>query len=268
MATYAIGDVQGCHETLVRLLARIQFDRRKDRIWLVGDLVNRGPRSLEVLRWATDLGDRVTAVLGNHDLHLIARADGSAPRKNRDTLDDVLDAPDRDDLVGWLAGRPVLHHEDTTVLVHAGLLPQWTVPVAKGLARELEAAIADPDARRAVLSHRPESAQWDDSLRGADRLAVIRTAFTVLRTCTKEGVACLEDTGPPAQARRGCIPWFDVPGRRSADHVIAFGHWAALGLYIRPDVLALDSGCVWGERLTAVRLDDRAVFQEPAAERS
>ncbi len=272
MATYAIGDIQGCFNTLTSLLERFRFDPNADRIWLVGDLVNRGPRSLEVLRWAAGLGDRLTTVLGNHDLHLLAMAAGVREPKPRDTLCAVLEAPDREDLIGWLSHRPLVHREGPFVMVHAGLLPSWNASEARLLAREVEGELASKRQRRLLQSlyHRSQGSQeslvWDDTLTGISRLRVITDALTRLRTCTREGRMCLDFTGPPDAAPNGCMPWHEVPGRSSLSHTIVCGHWAALGLHLREGLLALDSGCVWGGSLTGVRLEDREVFQEPMAD--
>lgn len=271
MATYAIGDIQGCFLTLTRLLERFRFDPNADRIWLVGDLVNRGPRSLEVLRWATSLGDRVTAVLGNHDIHLLAMAAGARKQKPRDTLRAVLEAPDREGLLGWLSHRPLVHREGPFVMVHAGLLPSWSVSETRLLAREVESELASERQGRFLQSLYHGSQEpliWNDTLTGISRLRVITDALTRLRTCTREGRMCLDFTGPPDAAPSGCIPWYEVPGRSSLSHTIVCGHWAALGLHLREGLLALDSGCVWGEALTGVRLEDREVFQEPMADDS
>lgn len=246
MATYAIGDIQGCHATLLSLLQKIRFDPRGDRLWLCGDLVNRGPSSLEVLRWARGLGDRVVAVLGNHDLHLLARWRGVVGAKPRDTLDEVLAAPDRDVLCEWLRERPLLYREGDLVLVHAGLLPSWTVEDAERLARGAEAELRG-DGIVSLLSRGPR-----DPVVGP---------LTRIRTVRADGSLC-DHAGPPAEAPPGCVPWFDVPSRRSRDATIIFGHWSALGLYVAPGLYGLDTGCVWGRTLTALRLDDRVIFQQ------
>jgi bis(5'-nucleosyl)-tetraphosphatase (symmetrical) len=277
MVTYALGDIQGCGTTLRRLLERLRaagFDERADRLWLVGDLVNR-PRSLDVLRWAIEtersMGHRFVAVLGNHDLHLLGVAGGVARSREGDTLDDVLEAPDRDALVDWLRRRPLLHRGDVGgrphLLLHAGLLPQWTAPQAAGLAREVASALAGSDWPFAVAElMRHKGDVWNDTLTGHARLGAIVAGLLWLRTCTADGRPCSDFKGPPEKAPEGCVPWFDAPGRRSRDHVVVCGHWAALGLLLRDDLAALDSGCVWGNALTAVRLEDRAVFSEPDAD--
>lgn len=262
MATYAIGDIQGCFGSLLALLERCAFDRAKDRLWLVGDLVNRGPRSLETLRFVRDLGPAAITVLGNHDLHLLMVAEGFGKRGKDDTLADILNAPDRDDLLGWLRRQPLCHVEDEFCLVHAGLLPQWTAVEARARAREVEAALTAPDYREFMANMwGNEPAAWHDDLDGWARLRVIVNAMTRMRFCSPEGVMEFRTKGEAAAAPAGYLPWFMVPGRRSADTVLVTGHWSALGLKLMPNLLALDSGCLWGRHLTAVRLEDRAVFQ-------
>jgi bis(5'-nucleosyl)-tetraphosphatase (symmetrical) len=225
---------------------------------LAGDLVNRGPRSLEVLRWARAQGERLTAVLGNHDLHLLARAEGLAPAKDGDTLDAVLEAPDREELLDWLRRRPLCHVEADRVLVHAGLHPDWTVSGARAVAGTVESGLrgAETD-RRGLLG----------AIAGgrADPRATAARVFTRIRLCTPAGELC-PGSGPPDEAPAGCIPWFRAPGRRSADATIVFAHWSALGLLRETHLLGLDTGCVWGRELSAVRLEDRRVFQEPYAD--
>jgi len=267
MATYAIGDVHGCFDTLQRLLRRIQYDRGQDRLWLVGDLVNRGPRSLGVLRWAVEEEDRIVVTLGNHDLHLLGRAWGVAPAKGRDTLDEVLAAADRDDLLEWLRRRPLLHCDSDCVLVHAGLFPAWSVDKAARLAREVEARLRSdtaPELVAAVEKKTPE--RWKGGLEGIERARTALAGFARLRTIDEEGRMCAEFSGPPREAPKGCKPWFEIPGRKSAGARVVFGHWAALGFWREDGVTALDTGCAWGRELTALRLDDEKVFQEPAVE--
>jgi len=262
MATYAIGDLQGCFRPLMRLLDRVGFDRSRDRLWFVGDLVNRGPGSLEVLRFVRDLGDRAVVTLGNHDLHLLVVADGFAKRHPDDTLGEILAAPDRDELLAWLRTRPLFHTEGEFAMVHAGLLPGWTIPQAVDLAAEAEAALAGPDHReffRHMYGNKP--VRWDDALEGWDRLRVVINAFTRLRICTPDGAMEFRHKGELADIPEGYVPWFDVPGRRSLSHTTVFGHWSALGCRIGEGYVSLDSGCLWGRALTALRLDDRQVFQ-------
>jgi len=278
MVTYAIGDVQGCGATLVRLHERLRaagLDEERDALWLAGDLVNRGPGSLAVLRWAAErrrrMGGRFVSVLGNHDLHLLSVAAGVEKRRRSDTLDEVLAAPDRDALLGFLRGLPLLHRAEIGgrphLLVHAGLLPQWSAAAATAAAREVEAALASADWPKRLRELREHKGTvWRADLSGPERLGAAASALLRLRTCTPDGRPCLEFSGPPDEAPSGCIPWFDVPDRASRDHVVVCGHWATLGLHLRPDLLAIDSGCVWGQTLTAVRLEDRALFSEPNAE--
>jgi len=264
LAIYAIGDVQGCFDELQALLAAIRFDARADRLWFVGDLVNRGAQSLAVLRFVKELGDAAVTVLGNHDLHLLTFAAGLAKPREDDTLDEVLAAPDRDALLDWLRRLPMIHVEAGHILVHAGLLPQWDAARAQALAREVEAALRGPRHREflgALYGGMPD--RWDDRLQGYDRLRVIVNAMTRMRFCTPEGVMEFHSKGSATSAPLGYLPWFDVPGRRSADHTVICGHWSALGLRMEAGLLALDSGCVWGGRLSAVRLDGRALTQVP-----
>ncbi len=266
MATYAIGDVHGCFKTLQKLLKKIGFDRRHDRLWLVGDLVNRGPRSLAVLRWAVEQEDRLVAVLGNHDLHLLARAAGVALPKRRDGLEEVLGAPDRDDLIGWLRTRPLLHREGGFTLVHAGLFPEWTPGQAEELARMTEAALRDGGAAGLLASiDRKSDERWDETLQNGDRghrARVALAAFARLRTLQTDGRMCGSFSGPPKEAPDGCRPWFDIPERRSRGETVIFGHWAALGLWLHEGLAGLDTGCAWGRELTALRLEDGKLFQQ------
>jgi bis(5'-nucleosyl)-tetraphosphatase (symmetrical) len=262
MATYAIGDIQGCFLTLGRLLEACAFDPGQDRVWLVGDLVNRGPRSLEVLRWAHGLGDRLVTVLGNHDLHLLGRALGSREAKEGDTLDAVLAAPDGAELIAWLRTRPLLHREGSHLLVHAGLQPAWSVDTAEAAARELEAMLAGPRATEVLPFLRRRGAPaWGPNISAEDRLTVALQTLVVMRTCGPDGRLCQGFTGPPEAAPPGCEPWFDHDAWRQSEITVVCGHWARLGLRLRRNLLAIDTGCVWGGRLTAVRLEDRAVYQ-------
>lgn len=265
MATYAIGDIHGCFETLLRLLRQIAFDRRQDRLWLVGDLVNGGPCSLAVLRWAVEQGDRIVTVLGNHDLHLLARAAGLSEVKKRDTLEEVLEAADRDDLLLWLRHRPLVHRHGNTLLVHAGLFPDWSLAEAEGLAREVEERLRGDEVARLLATFDQKAERWSDGLKGNDRACAALAGFARLRTLDENGRMCVSFTGPPQEAPEGCRPWFAVPERKSASAKILFGHWAALGLHVEADVTGLDTGCAWGGELTALRLDDGKIFQERAA---
>ena len=262
MATYAIGDVQGCFSALERLIERIAFDPARDRLWFVGDLVNRGPDSVRVLRYIKNLNGAATTVLGNHDLFLIAAGSGLVSLRPKDTIGDVLSAADRDELIHWLRRQKLLYHSGPFTLVHAGLLPQWTVEEAALLASEVEAALRGPDFHTVLRRLYPVSGlQWAAGLEGAARLAAVATVLTRLRTCSPSGLMEPDYSGPPAEAPLGFLPWYEIPGRRNQATTIVCGHWAALGLHLTDNVLALDSGCVWGRRLTAIRLEDRAVFQ-------
>jgi bis(5'-nucleosyl)-tetraphosphatase (symmetrical) len=208
------------------------------------------------------LGAAAVTVLGNHDLHLLCVAEGIEKRRKRDTIDDVLEAPDRGELLLWLRQRPLMHVEGGFALVHAGLLPQWSVPRARELAAEVESRLRAPDYRVLLETmYGDEPDRWNDSLAGIERLRVIVNAMTRLRVCTPEGAMVIKFTGEPGDAREGWTPWFDMPARRSADHTLIFGHWSALGLTTRPNLMGLDSGCVWGRALSSVRLSDRKLFQ-------
>lgn len=262
MATYAIGDLQGCYSDLLRLLQQVEFDPQQDRLWLTGDLVNRGPESLEALRYIKALGDAAVTVLGNHDLHLLAVAEGGQPEKHRDTLGPILDAPDRAALLDWLRHRPLIYREGNNLLVHAGLLPQWTPDDALDLAREVEAVLQGNGYRQFLAQmYGNEPDEWRQDLTGNMRLRMIVNAMTRLRFITPEGKMNFSDKGTLDSAPPGYMPWFEVPGRRSACARIVFGHWSALGLRVELNLLALDTGCVWGNALTAVRLEDGQVFQ-------
>lgn len=264
MATYAIGDVQGCMDELEALLVACAFDPRSDRLWFVGDLVNRGPASLQVLRFVKQLGPSATAVLGNHDLHLLCLAEGFAKSRPDDTLDEILHAPDRQDLLDWLRARPLIHAQGNLVLVHAGLLPQWNVARALELAHEVESALAGPAHGDALARlYGSEPCEWGDALNGADRVRVIVNAMTRMRFCTENGKMEFHAKGTPEDAPPGYSAWFDVSGRQSAGATIVCGHWSALGLRLRNDLVALDTGCVWGGKLSAVRLEDRRLYQVP-----
>ena len=266
MATYAIGDVQGCMSELEALLGACDFDPRQDRLWFVGDLVNRGPASLQVLRFVSGLADRAVTVLGNHDLHLLSVAEGFAKPRKDDTLEAVLCAPDRDELLAWLRSRPLMHVEDDLVLVHAGLLPCWSVARARALAGEVEAALRGPAYREFLARlYGGEPSGWDDALAGADRLRVIVNAMTRMRFCSEAGDMEFNSKAGQQSAPAGYRAWFDVPGRSSAGSTVVCGHWSALGLRMEPGLLALDTGCVWGGSLSAVRLEDRRLFQENCA---
>ena len=262
MAVYAVGDIQGCFSALQRLIDNIGFNPSKDTLWFVGDLVNRGRESLAVVRWVKALGSSAVVVLGNHDLHLLATGEGARPLGNGDTFQDVLAAPDREELLRWLRHQRLLYREDHIVLVHAGLLPQWTADEAEALAREVEQVLRGSDYKMLLQGMYGSSPrQWSSDLTGMARYRLIINALTRLRFCTLDGEMDFKENGPPETAPQGFFPWYAVPNRRSREAVIVSGHWAALGLRVADNLLALDSGCVWGGSLTAVRLEDRKVFQ-------
>jgi bis(5'-nucleosyl)-tetraphosphatase (symmetrical) len=266
VSTYAIGDIQGCDDALGRMLDTIAFEPVRDRLWLVGDLVNRGPSSLAVLRRVMALGEAAVTVLGNHDLHLLAVAEGFRKPHRSDTLHGVLAAPDRREILDWLRGRSLMHVEDGYALVHAGLLPAWTTAQALELAREVEAALRGP-AFHEFLGHmygnHPD--RWHDALIGPNRLRVVVNAMTRMRVCTADGRMDFGFKGRPEEAPPGFMPWFAVPGRASLDRTVICGHWSALGLRQEERLMALDSGCLWGGTLTAVRLEDRRLYQVSCA---
>jgi bis(5'-nucleosyl)-tetraphosphatase (symmetrical) len=257
MATYAIGDVQGCYASLQRLLERIAFDPTGDRLWFVGDLVNRGPDSLAVLRYIKSLGDRAVVVLGNHDLHLLARAEGQVLNAKKDNLDDVLDAADRDELLAWLRHRPLMHQDPDKrfTMVHAGLPPQWDLALALACARELEAVLRGPDYRTFLAAmYGDEPAIWSSDLTGMDRLRFITNCLTRMRYCDPLGRLDLSAKGHPMTQPTTALPWFRVPWRASRAERIVFGHWSTLKWLAEDNVWSLDTGCLWGGHLTAIRI--------------
>jgi bis(5'-nucleosyl)-tetraphosphatase (symmetrical) len=260
MALYAIGDIQGCFTELQQLLERIRFDPAADRLWFTGDLVNRGPRSLDTLRFVKNLGDRAVSVLGNHDLHLLAVAQNPLTFKRTDTFGDILTAPDAAELIDWLRQRPLMHSELGFCLVHAGLWPQWTLENARRLAGEVERALRGAEFN-AFLAHlygnRPD--RWSESLRAFHRLRFITNAFTRMRYCTRDGRIDLKEKSRPGAQAVHLIPWFEVPDRQSRDVTVLFGHWSSLGFYAGNGCYGLDSGCLWGGELTALRLDGKII---------
>jgi bis(5'-nucleosyl)-tetraphosphatase (symmetrical) len=272
MKTYVIGDLQGCHEQAQAILERIRAHAAADgvaepAILFAGDLINRGPDSLATLRLVRQLslssGGLVDSVLGNHDLHLLAVAYGIRPEHKSDTLAEILHAPDRDELIDWVQRRPLAIRSGDHILVHAGLLPQWSGAQAMALAGEVQDMLrGDGIAEFLAEMYGNEPAQWSDDLQGADRLRCIINAMTRLRFCTADGVMDfkMKESGT-ADPSTGLMPWFDVPGRRSASETVVFGHWSALGLKIEANVVGLDSGCVWGGQLSALCLEDRTLLQ-------
>lgn len=271
MSVYAVGDVQGCFDELQELLRDIGFRRGDDRLWFVGDLVNRGPRSLEVLRFVAELGSDARMVLGNHDLNLLAIAEGVRKLRSKDTVKSVLEAPDADELLAWLSRQPLLVREPGIpyTMVHAGLPPQWDIDRAERRAREVEKAIAG-DERAEFLRNMygNEPARWQKALTGWERLRFITNALTRIRYVNGNGGLDMTQSGPPGSQPGKLVPWFEAKKRRSSDEPIVFGHWATLQLNEPLDpshrVYHLDTGCVWGGRLTALRLDDERYFSVPS----
>lgn len=258
MAVYAIGDIQGCHEELLRALDGVAFDPAHDRIWFVGDLVNRGPDSLAVLRFARQLGDSAVCVLGNHDLHLLAIAAGNPRHRGESSLQPILQAPDREDLLHWLRHRP-LAHLDTRLdflLIHAGLPPQWDLATTLDCAAEVEQVLRGDDHVEYFMQmygNKPDL--WNDDLGGMARWRFITNTFTRLRFCDDSGRLALKEKGPPGSQPPGYLPWFEHPQRRTRGQRIVFGHWSTLGYRAEHNVWALDTGCLWGGALTLLRLD-------------
>lgn len=267
MACYAIGDLQGCWLTLEALLARLDFKRGRDTLWFVGDLVNRGDGSLQCLRFVHSLGDNAVVVLGNHDLHLLAVAERIANPHRLDTLNPILNAPDCDQLLTWLRNQKLLHVEPAYAMVHAGLMPQWSWHQAQSLAREIETILRSPRYRDLLSNmYGNEPSAWRDSLRGHARMRFALNAFTRMRTLTADGALDLKFKGEREKMPMGLTPWFDVPSVRRAKRRVIAGHWSALGLYQRDGFIGLDSGCIWGRELSALRLDDGKIFQVASRE--
>lgn len=271
MATYAIGDLQGCFKTLQILLDKIEYHRERDVLWFVGDLVNRGSGSLECLRFVHALDKRAITVLGNHDLHLLAVAAGQRKAGDNDTLQPILDAPDRDRLLHWLRRQQLMHVEREFVMVHAGLLPEWDIDLAMQLAGDVESALRRDDYVSLLANmygNQPD--HWDDKLSGIERLRITINAMTRLRALEvrkkKSAIIDLKFKGEPDKMPGTLQPWFETRHPSLAGKTVIAGHWSALGLHVTDDFIGLDSGCVWGRELTAFRLEDRKVFQVACAE--
>ncbi len=265
---YLLGDLQGCGDPLTRLLDEVAFSPSRDHLYVLGDLVNRGPDSLGVLRRLKALGPSATCLLGNHDLHLLGVAHGVRKLHRGDTVSDILEAPDREDWLHWLRHRRMAVQAHGWLMVHAGVVPQWDVAQTLALAAEVEALLQGPDlADFLPLMYGKQPERWDDRLQGVDRWRCAINSLTRLRFCQADGTMDFEAKDGAAQAPAGLMPWFEVPGRRTAGTPVAFGHWSTLGLINRDDLLSLDTGCVWGGQLTAVRLGDngREVIQIPCA---
>ncbi len=271
MATYAIGDVQGCFKTLMSLLEAIAFDRSRDRLWFAGDLVNRGPQSLEVVRFVKGLGDRAVTVLGNHELHLFAVAYNGRSIKSKDTISDILEAPDREALLTWLRQQPFLHYDPAleTVMVHAGLPPQWTLRMARACAKEVASHLRGWSFAT-FLQHimGNQAAIWPEGRDAPDRLPYIANCLTRMRFCDAQGRLEFASKGPPGTQPAPYLPWFQHAHRACVGITTVFGHWAALGAYTAPGVYALDTGCVWGQELTALCLETKVRTSVPYAELS
>ncbi|MES2934282.1 MAG: symmetrical bis(5'-nucleosyl)-tetraphosphatase [Pseudomonadota bacterium] len=260
MTSYAIGDLQGCHQQTQMLLEQIDAASPQARIFFVGDLVNRGPQSLRTLRLVHGMGAKAESVLGNHDLNLLAVANGVRKQGKSDTLTEILTAADRVQLLGWLRRRPLAILENGHLLVHAGVLPQWSAEQTLALAKEVETVLQGPDwvdFLREMYGNTP--VRWDDRLRGVERLRCIVNALTRMRFCHSDGSMALEDKAGGTVANH--LPWFDLPGRKTEDVTVVFGHWSACGLVQRANLIGLDTGCVWGGKLTAVQLEDRSLLQ-------
>jgi bis(5'-nucleosyl)-tetraphosphatase (symmetrical) len=262
MSTYVIGDVQGCYSALRRLLEKIHFDDKKDVLWFVGDLINRGEDSLSTLRFIKSLGDRQKSVLGNHDLHLLATANGVRKPSKRDTFDAILKANDREELLDWVRHLPLLHIEGKNILVHAGIYPWWSLEIAKACAKEVEKTLRSEkyhDLLKDMYGNEPS--QWDDHLQGIDRLRFIVNVFTRMRFCDTFGRMDLTYSGAPGSQPEELIPWFNLPMELDSSYTIYYGHWAALdGSTGISNRIALDTGCVWGNKLTAYCIENQSYY--------
>ncbi|MCK5191102.1 MAG: symmetrical bis(5'-nucleosyl)-tetraphosphatase [Methylococcales bacterium] len=255
MSIYAIGDIQGCFDDLQRLLAKIDFNKKKDQLWFVGDLVNRGPKSLETLRFIKSLGDAAVCVLGNHDLHLLAVAYDSSPFRAKDTLQPIFEAKDKDELLDWLRGRPLFHYNDDFCLLHAGLPPQWNFSTAKKMAAKVEKVLRGDnylDFFKVMYGNEPD--QWSEKLKTQEQLRFTVNCFTRMRFCDDKGRLDFEHNGKPGSQPKHLTPWFDLAHRKNADLKIIFGHWSALGYHQSNNCYAIDTGCLWGGQLTALKL--------------
>ena len=256
MATYAIGDLQGCYDSLIQLLEKLNFDKTKDTIWFAGDLVNRGPDSLSTLRFVKSLGDSAITVLGNHDLHLLAIAHNVKTTRSAD-LQRILDADDREELLQWLSTRPLLHHDKKLnyTITHAGIYPSWNLKQAKNYADELEYELKNnlTEFLNNMYGDKPEN--WDESLTGFERLRFICNSFTRMRFCNQDGTLDFSSNGAPNTIPKDTVPWFEASERKAKNENLLFGHWSTLGEIKKDNVYPLDTGCVWGGKLTALRID-------------
>ncbi|MEQ1531484.1 MAG: symmetrical bis(5'-nucleosyl)-tetraphosphatase [Methylococcales bacterium] len=257
MAIYAIGDIQGCFDDLLRLLDHIAFDEQSDQLWFAGDLVNRGPKSLETLRFVKSLGSAAITVLGNHDLHLLVASCAPKIANKKDSLLPILEALDREELIDWLRFRPLFHYNADFCLVHAGLPPQWDFKKTKKMAVLVEKALQGPDYQaflKQLYGNKPNL--WSSDLKGVDKLRFIVNCFTRMRYCDVNGRLDFDNTGPVGSQPKALIPWFDLPKRKNADMRIIFGHWSSLGYYQKANCYGIDTGCLWGGQLTAIKLGE------------
>ncbi len=255
MSIYAIGDIQGCYDELLRLLDAIDFNEHVDQLWFAGDLVNRGPKSLDTLRFVKNLGSAAVTVLGNHDMHLLAASCTQKIAAKKDALSQVLDAPDCDELIDWLRQRPLFHTNNDFCLLHAGLPPQWDLKKTQQMALLAEQTLKGPDYRvflKQMYGNKPNI--WSSDLKGMARLRFIINCFTRMRYCEANGRLDFANSGPIGSQSKGLLPWFDVPNRKSADMRIICGHWSTLGYYEGTNIYAIDTGCLWGGQLTAIKL--------------
>jgi bis(5'-nucleosyl)-tetraphosphatase (symmetrical) len=257
MSIYAIGDIQGCFDELLRLLDTLSFNEHSDQLWFAGDLVNRGPKSLETLRFVKSLGDAAITVLGNHDLHLLAASCAPKIAHKKDTLLQVLEAADGDELIAWLRHRPLFHFNDDFCLVHAGVPPQWNFDKTQKMALLAEQALRGPNYQmflKQMYGNKPNI--WSSNLKGTERLRFIINCFTRMRYCDADGRLDFIHSGPPGTQPKNLVPWFAAPKRKNSDMRIIFGHWSALGYYEGSNCYAIDTGCLWGGQLTAIKLDE------------
>ncbi|MGZ8225436.1 MAG: symmetrical bis(5'-nucleosyl)-tetraphosphatase [Methylococcaceae bacterium] len=255
MSIYAIGDIQGCYDELLKLLDVISFNENTDQLWFAGDLVNRGPNSLETLRFVKSLGEAAVTVLGNHDMHLLAASCTQKIADKKNDLNQVLEAPDCEELINWLRHRPLFHYNDDFCMVHAGLPPQWDFKKTRQMAQLAEKTLRGPDYQgflRQMYGNKPNI--WSSDLKGMSRLRFIINCFTRMRYCDANGRLDFANSGPLGSQPKNLLPWFDVPNRKNADMCVIFGHWSALGYYEGPNCYAIDTGCLWGGQLTALKL--------------
>nr|WP_174407402.1 symmetrical bis(5'-nucleosyl)-tetraphosphatase [Basilea psittacipulmonis] len=259
---WAIGDVQGCGDTLVKLLSQPLISDENTQYWFAGDLINRGPKSLQTLRYIMSLGDKAVCVLGNHDLHLLAVYAGIRTMNKSDTLQEILDAPDVEDIIDWLRSKPLAYYSCGHLMVHAGVMSRWDLETTLRLSNEVSQALQSKKWQKYLKKmYGNEPNQWKESLTGSKRLRVIVNGFTRMRMCNRKGGMEFTYKDSPEKVKDALMPWFDVPGRLTENERIVFGHWSTLGLKITKHLLALDTGCVWGGQLSAVRLKDNRLIQ-------